>query len=69
MRSADILGRCASITTLSRPHASTFGSVSGVATGLRVEVTRMLACERYDKGMRYEAKLDLVELRFRKSSP
>jgi hypothetical protein len=39
MRSADILGRCASTTTLSRPHASTFGSVSGVATGLRVEVT------------------------------
>jgi hypothetical protein len=39
MRSAGILGRCASTTTLSRPHASTFGSVAGVATGMRVEVT------------------------------
>jgi len=39
MTSADILGRCASTTTLTRPHASTFGSVPGVVTGLRVEVT------------------------------
>jgi len=39
MTIADILGRCASTTTLRRPHASAFGSVSGVVTGLRVEVT------------------------------
>jgi len=38
MNSADILGRCASTTTLSRLRASTFGLVSGVVTGLRVEV-------------------------------
>ena len=43
MRSADILGRCASTTTLSRPRASTFGSVSGVVTGLRVEVRQRYA--------------------------
>jgi len=35
--SADILGRCASITTLSkRLHASTFGLVSEAMTGRRV---------------------------------
>jgi len=38
MRSADILGRCASTATLSRTRASTSGSASGVVTGLRVGV-------------------------------
>jgi len=34
---ADILGRCASTTTLCRLRASTFGLVSEVVTGLRVD--------------------------------
>ena len=35
---ADILGRCASTTTLSRLRASTFGLVSEVVTRLRIDL-------------------------------
>jgi len=35
--SVDILSRCAGTTTLSRRRASTFGLVSEVVTGLRVD--------------------------------
>ena len=35
--SADILGRCASTTTLSRVRVWTFGVVSGVVRGLRAD--------------------------------
>jgi len=94
MNSADILGRCASTTTLSRLRASTFVSVSGVVTGLRVEVGvnalqefvtvnglltlvtdgsfRLPECslaKSTTKVCATKQSLDLVELRFRKSSP